>query len=95
MEIIWRESALRDLEAIRAYIARDSTEAAKRVRGAIQTVVSRLEEHPESARPGRVEGTRELIVTGLPYVVAYRVADKQVRILAVIHTSRQWPEHFY
>jgi toxin ParE1/3/4 len=44
--------------------------------------------------PGRVAGTRELIVAGTPYIVAYRVAASQVDALAVIHASRRWPQAF-
>lgn len=42
-------------------------------------------------RQGRVEGTRELIVPNTPYIVAYRIFENQIRILAVIHTARHWP----
>jgi plasmid stabilization system protein ParE len=45
-------------------------------------------------RPGRVPGTRELVVAGTPYVVAYRVAASQIDVLAVIHAARRWPQTF-
>jgi plasmid stabilization system protein ParE len=56
------------------------------VRAALQ-----LEQFPLSGRLGRIEGTRELVVPGLPYVVPYRVTDGAVLIASVIHTSRKWP----
>lgn len=94
MEIIWRRSAVNDLDAIREYIADDNPDAAQRVAAAIEAAVDPLADHPELGRAGRVEGTRELVVPGLPYIVAYRVREETVRILAVIHTSRQWPRRF-
>jgi addiction module RelE/StbE family toxin len=75
MEIIWRASALNDLEAIREFIAQDNPPAAARVLAAIQTAVERLERHPPLGRAGRVNGTRELIVGSAPYIVAYRIVE--------------------
>ena len=94
MEIIWRRSAVNDLDAIREFIAEDNTVPAPRVAAAIEAAVDPLADHPELGRAGRVEGTRELVVAALPYIVAYRVREETVRILAVIHTSRQWPRRF-
>ena len=92
MEIIWRRGALRDLEEARRYIAQDNPAAAKRIRDAIMTAVGGLANMPHIGRPGRVEHTRELIVSGTPYIVAYTVIGGEVMILAVIHGARRWPE---
>ena len=94
MEIIWRRVALRDLASIHDYIAQDNPAAATRVRATIRYAVAALSEHPYLGRAGRVEGTGELIIGSFPYIVAYRVAEETVRVLAVIHTSRQWPRRF-
>lgn len=94
MEIIWRRSALNDLESIREFIAQDNPRAATHVHAAIKAAIDPLADHPSLGRAGRVEGTRELIVAGLPYIVVYRAAEDIVRILAVIHTSRQRPRRF-
>jgi toxin ParE1/3/4 len=91
MEIIWRGGALRDLEEARRYIAQDNPAAADRVRDAIMTAVGRLADMPSLGRPGRVEHTRELIVAGTPYIVAYTVISDEVMILAVMHGARRWP----
>jgi len=56
--------------------------------------VSRLAEFSEVGRAGRIAGTRELVISNLPYIVAYRVTDTEVRILKVMHTSRKWPRKF-
>ena len=94
MEIIWRRSALNDLEAIHEFIAQDNPEAALRVRRAIRIAIDRLAQHPNLGRAGRVEGTRELIISNAPYIVSYRIVEGQIRILAILHTSRQWPRRF-
>ena len=94
MEIIWRASALNDLEAVREFIVQDNPRAAARVLTTIRAAVDRLGQHPSLGRVGRTEGTGELIISNAPYIVAYRVVENQVRILAVIHTSRQWPRRF-
>jgi addiction module RelE/StbE family toxin len=91
MEIVWRASALNDLEAIREFIVQDNPQAAVRVMTAIRAAVDRLGRHPGLGRAGRVDGTRELVMSNAPYIVAYRVAENQVRILAIIHMSRRWP----
>ncbi len=53
-----------------------------------------LEAHPEMGRVGRVEGTRELVISGTPFFAAYRIARRRVEILALIHGARRWPEEF-
>jgi toxin ParE1/3/4 len=61
----------------------------------IRVQVGRLARYPESGRPGRVAGTRELVIRLIrrtPYVAAYRIAGDTVRILRVLHGAQQWPE---
>lgn len=53
-----------------------------------------LSRHPEIGRQGRAGGTRELVVSRTPYIVAYRVADRRVEVLAVLHGAQQWPDDF-
>ena len=94
MEIIWRRAALNDLEALHEFIAEDNPEAAQRVAAAIGAAVHPLAEHPNLGRAGRVGGTRELVLSSLPYIIVYRIVAEQVRILSVMHTSRQWLRRF-
>lgn len=87
----WLRLALRDMREIAAYISQDSPEAAKAVADRIWQESQGLCSLSDRGRPGRVPGTRELVLEGLPYFLAYRVKGKAVQILRVIHTSRQWP----
>jgi len=45
-------------------------------------------------RPGRVDGTREFVVAGTPYIIPYRVRGETVELLAVMHGARRWPDTF-
>ena len=56
--------------------------------------VERLEHFPGIGRAGRVEGTKELVIDGTPYVVPYRTKGERIEILRVYHSSRLWPQRF-
>ena len=58
---------------------------------AIEAAVSRLADFPESARPGRVPGTRELVVPATPFIVVYRIEATSDVILRVLHAAQKWP----
>lgn len=51
-----------------------------------------LADHPNMGRPGRIAGTRELVVTRFPYILPYRVRGSTVEVLRVFHTARKWPD---
>ncbi|MDP1606879.1 MAG: type II toxin-antitoxin system RelE/ParE family toxin [Rhodocyclaceae bacterium] len=90
--IAWLQAALNDLRDIHDYIARDNPAAARRVVKTVRDDVKTLRDHPAMGRPGRIAGTRELVIGRYPYIVAYREAQATVEILAVVHSSRLWPE---
>jgi toxin ParE1/3/4 len=94
MDIVWRRQAARDLEHAFDFVLRHDPGAAWSLCDRIERRVAQLGDHPYIGRPGRVAGTRELVVAGTPYIIAYRVARSRVDILAVIHASRRWPEAF-
>lgn len=95
MRLRWTKRANRDLDEIAAYIGQDSAAAAARViLELIDQVESLLPAHPAIGRPGRVPGTRELVIGRLPYIIPYRVRDQQIEVLRVLHTSRRWPDRF-
>ena len=91
MKVIWAELALQDIEEIWAYIARDSRASATKTIGKIRDAARRLIEHPETGRPGRAAGTRELVVPGTPYILPYRMKGNALEILAVIHGKQYHP----
>ncbi len=93
MIVEWSVPARRDLIAIADYLAADNPEAALAVIDRIDEAVANLADHPRMGRPGRVSGTRELVVAGLPYIVPYRLREHRVQILRVLHAARKWPRH--
>ena len=94
MRVRYVPRARAQLRRIGRYIAQDSPTAAQQVVARIPEVVDGLATFPTMGRPGRVIGTRELIVPGTPYVVAYRVRENAVEVLAIIHSAQQWPTSF-
>jgi toxin ParE1/3/4 len=91
MKILWTGPAREDLQSIRRYIEVDDDRAARRVAKRILAAVAALASTPSMGRPGRVSGTRELVLTPLPYFVPYRVVAGTVEILRVLHARRRWP----
>ncbi len=94
MRVRWLRRALQNLDEEAEYIARDDPDAAAQMVDRIATSVERLATHPALGRTGRIPGTRELMVSGTPYVVPYRVRGETVEILRVFHGARKWPEKF-
>jgi toxin ParE1/3/4 len=94
MRVNWLRTARANLIAVSEYIAQDNPEASARTVAAITRAVENLERFPAAGRPGRVHGTRELVVSGTPYIVPYRVRGNVVEVLRVFHASRKWPSHF-
>ena len=94
MKIRWSPRARRQLRDIYLHILDHDPAAAERVQRVLQEVIQILAEHPRFGRPGRVDGTRELVISGLPYIVPYRVRNETVEIIAVLHAARRWPRRF-
>lgn len=92
MTIVWSPRAIGHLADLRSYIARDNPNAANRIAGAVLDAVERLAELPNLGRPGRVPGTRELVVPGTPYVIPYRVQGDRLEVIAVFHGRQKWPK---
>lgn len=81
-----------DRDEIFDYIAVDNPLAALTVDERIEAATLRLIDHPQSGRPGRVAGTRELVVQRAPYILAYRIEGDTVRVLRVLHGAQLWPD---
>jgi addiction module RelE/StbE family toxin len=91
MQVRWTAPAAQDLQEIARFIRKDSPSAARAVAKALFDATNGLDIFPLRGRTGRVAGTRELVVPGLPYIVVYQVAAAAVHILHVYHGARNWP----
>jgi toxin ParE1/3/4 len=89
VRVKWLEVALDSLIAEAEYISKDSPAAAARTVDAIVNAVENLKRFPASGRPGRVPGTRELVVSRMPYIVPYRVRSDTVELLLVLQCRQQ------
>ena len=93
VRLFWTRPALSDLSARRANIARDSERAANET---VARIVARAERQlsrlPESGHAGRIPKTRELVLSGTPYVPPYRIVGDSIHILRVFHSARRWPD---
>jgi toxin ParE1/3/4 len=94
MKIKWVRLALTDLDEAAAFISQDNPQAAKRIVKRIRDAARLLSDQPDAGRPGRVHGTRELVIADTPFILPYRVVQNTVQILRVLHGSRSWPEQF-
>jgi len=85
MKVVWSRRAIRHLVHLRNYIEKDSEQNAALVAERILQAVDLLQTQPEIGRPGRVLGTRELVVPGTSYIIPYRVRRKRLELIAVFH----------
>lgn len=84
--------ALARLKYIGEWIAKDNPAAAQRVIATISDTIDLLGDQSEMGRQGRIDGTRELVVSGVPYIVAYRIKTSGVEIVTILHASQRWPD---
>jgi len=91
MQVKWLRRALENLDDEAAHIANDNPRAAAEFVVRLRDAAAMLAAHPDIGRPGRIPGTRELVVTGFPSPLPYRVRGNVVEILRVFHTARKWP----
>ena len=89
-DLEWKGSAVADLMAIVDYISDDNPDAALALMDEIQGKVEQLPAHPKRCRPGRVNGTRELVVRP-NYIVVYTETSAVVTVLRVLHAAQMWP----
>ncbi|KQV28888.1 toxin Y4kP [Rhizobium sp. Root1203] len=89
--IRWTVRALRRLDEIGAYIQNDDPDAAARVVARLVAPVDMLAELPAAGRIGRITGTREVVLSDIPYIIGYRVRQ-DIEIITVMHASQKWPK---
>jgi plasmid stabilization system protein ParE len=88
--IVWSPRAIEHLAHLPEYIARDNPSAANRIASALLDAVERLARLPNLGRPGRAVGTRELVVSGTPYIIPYRLRGDRLEIVAVFDARQKW-----
>ena len=93
MRLVWSAEAVEDLAALRAFIESDDPTAARRTAlRIIEAIETLIPDNPQVGRPGRVPGTRELVIARTPYIAPYRVRGGAIEILRVFHGARRWPD---
>lgn len=91
MRLEWTQPAFKDVQEAGRYIALDDPQAAKRMAERVREAVEYLVDQPNIGRPGRMQGTRELVISGTPFIAVYWVRGDVVQILRLLHHTRQWP----
>ncbi len=91
MQLRWSPAAAEDLFRIIEYIRQENAPAAQRIAKTIYESAGSLKSFPNKSRTGRVEGTRELPLPPLPFLVVYRIREEVVEIANVIHGAQKWP----
>lgn len=90
MRIVRRDSYAADLDSIVDHIALENPSAALDIWDDIERQIERLRDFPRSGRVGRMPETRELVVSGTPYIVVYLVSD-DIELIRVLHGAQKWP----
>ena len=89
--LVWLKRALNDRDAQLDYIAHDNPLAAVAQGDRIEEQVDQLLQHPNMGRPGRKQGTRELVISRTPFIVVYRIKGVRIELLRLLHGSQKWP----
>ncbi|MDK9719702.1 MAG: type II toxin-antitoxin system RelE/ParE family toxin [Rhodospirillales bacterium] len=91
MKVRWTGKAEDDLTVQCDRVASEDTVLAGRIGGEVLMRVGGLADHPYRGRSGRVDGTRELPLPGLPWIAVYAVEEDTVVILRLLHGAQSWP----
>ena len=91
VKAVWSARSLLHLNALRRYIQKHSPQNAVLIAARIMDAVELLRTQPGMGRPGRLPGTRELVVSDSPYIIPYRVHGDRLELLAVLHGHQKWP----
>ena len=91
MKLRFTRQALADLENAHTYVAERNPRAAAATAARIRDAIDGLILFPDRGRAGRISGTRELVIPATPFIVAYRIGNGHVDVLAIMHGARLWP----
>jgi plasmid stabilization system protein ParE len=82
----------RELRHQLEWIAAKNLKAAIAADGRVRVALRRLQRFPGIGRRGPIEGTREFFIPRTRFIVAFRVSDVAVEIVALRHVRQKWPE---
>lgn len=91
MELRWTEKAANDLEQITDYLFEKTPEHAPELVRSIYAAPAALLTFPRRGRAGKKVGTRELVLTPLPYILVYRITSNVIHIVRILHGAQRWP----
>ena len=92
IQVRWSPTAESEFNDQIDYIAEQNLSAAFRIRDVVYRHTEMLEETPEMGRPGRRQNTRELVISGTPYVAVYRLRVGYVEIIRFLHGAQRYPK---
>ena len=92
MKIRWTAVAADDLKSVYDYLSEHAPALPDAIVDRILDGIDALAQFPNLGRQGRLNGTHELVITGTPFIVFYRLRKSQVEILGVLHAARKWPD---
>lgn len=87
----WTKQAVEDLNSAYDHLSTESPHLIPMTIEVILSSIKQIKMFPESGRPGRVDGTRELVITTIPFIVVYRKKSETLEILSILHQLRKWP----
>ena len=91
MQLRWTEEAATDLERIADYLFVHAPDRAEKLVRTVYEAPATLLTFPQRGRPGGKDGTRELVLTPLPYLLVYAVRDEVIFIVRILHGAQEWP----
>ena len=92
MTLAWSHPARANLLSAFAYLSEERPSAIPHLIDRIEKTLQILNQHPSIGRPGRVVGTREIVISGTPFIIPYRIKHQTIEILAFLHAARRWPD---
>lgn len=91
MRIRWTPPAAADMQSISDYLKEHHPQYRQPTMRKLYEGIRALKRTPHRGRPGRIEGTRELVFAPLPYIAVYRVHDQSIEVWRIYHTSQDRP----
>jgi len=91
VRVVWSQYAIEDRTKIFEYLVEKNPVAAVECDAEIGRQIGSLIDFPEIGRIGRVKGTKELVVSGTPFIVVYLLDEREIRVLRILHAAQMWP----